>query len=85
MEANAKFSKRHYVVLAETLRYSLGSLQADGFTRPEAAKAQDHFASHIAEALAADNPRFNREHFLAVVRGERDLNSRPSRNGKVGA
>ena len=26
-----------------------------------------------------DNPRFDREHFLAVVRGERDLNSRPAR------
>lgn len=33
----------------------------------------------IATAFATDNPRFNREHFLAVVRGEKDLNSRPAR------
>lgn len=78
-------SRRNYIRLAEALRYGFGSLQADGFTRSEAAKAQEHFAAHIAEALASDNPRFNREHFLAVVRGERDLNSRPSRNGKAGA
>jgi hypothetical protein len=31
----------------------------------------------LADALAADNPRFDREHFLAVVRGERELNSKP--------
>ena len=77
-------SRQDYIKLAEALRYGLGSLQADCFTRSEALKAQEHFASHIAEALAADNPRFNREHFLSVVRGERDLNSRPARNGKVG-
>ena len=32
----------------------------------------------IANMLASDNPRFDREHFLAVVRGEKELNSRPS-------
>jgi hypothetical protein len=78
-------SRQDYIRLAEALGYGLGSLQADGFTRAEAAKAQGHFAAHIAEALASENPRFNREHFLAVVRGERDLNSHPSRNGKAGA
>jgi len=35
----------------------------------------------IADALQRDNSRFNREHFLAVVRGEKDLRSRPARNG----
>lgn len=59
------------------------SRQADCFTRAEAVKAQEHFAAHIAEALATDNPRFNREHFLAVVKGERALTSRPARNGGV--
>jgi len=78
-------SRQDYIRIAEALRYGLGSLQAGGFTRPEATKAQEHFAAHIAEALADDNPRFSREHFLAVIRGERALNSRPSRNGKGGA
>ena len=48
-----------------------GKLNTDG----EAYQA----ARLIADELAADNPRFDREHFLAVVRGERDLNSRPGR------
>ena len=74
-------SRQDYIRIAEALRYGLGSLQADGYTRPESAKAQEHFAAHIAEELATDNPRFNREHFLAVVRGERALTSRPARNG----
>lgn len=78
-------SRQDYIRIAEALRYGLGSLQADGFTRAESVKTQEHFAAHIAEALAADNPRFNREHFLAVVRGERGLTSHPARNGKVGA
>jgi len=38
-------------------------------------------ALRVANALESDNPRFNREHFLAVVRGERELQSRPPRNG----
>ena len=71
-EAGAPMSRQDYVKLVEALRYGLGSLQADCFTRAEAVKAQEHFAAHIAEAFA-DNPLFNREHFLAVVRGERDL------------
>ena len=39
-------------------------------------------AKEIADALEHDNSRFNRDHFLAVVRGEKDLHSRPSRNGR---
>ena len=33
----------------------------------------------IANGLSDNNPHFDREHFLAVVRGEKDLNSRPAR------
>jgi len=36
-------------------------------------------AESIARALAADNSRFNREHFLAVVRGEKAITSRPAK------
>lgn len=36
-------------------------------------------AERIARFLYDDNPRFDREHFLAVVRGEKELNSRPAR------
>lgn len=33
----------------------------------------DDAAEEIASALASDNPRFDRENFLAVVRGEREI------------
>ena len=33
----------------------------------------------VADTLGLDNPAFNREHFLAVIRGERDVNSQPPR------
>ena len=36
-------------------------------------------AMHIALGLKEDNPNFDREHFLAVVRGEKALTSRPPR------
>ena len=38
-------------------------------------------ANSMADSLARDNSRFNREHFLDVVRGDKPLLSRPSRNG----
>ena len=37
-------------------------------------------AKRIATVMADDNPRFDREHFLAVVRGEKELSSRPARS-----
>lgn len=39
-------------------------------------------AETIARGLAADNARFDQAHFLAVVRGEKDLNSHPSKGGR---
>jgi hypothetical protein len=36
-------------------------------------------ARAIADECLLDNPRFNADHFLAVVRGEKDLYSRPAR------
>lgn len=39
-------------------------------------------ADRIARVMRDDNPRFDREHFLAVVRGERELQSRLSTRGK---
>lgn len=36
-------------------------------------------AFEIARELQYDNPQFNRTHFVAVVRGEKELDSRPPR------
>lgn len=82
-------TRKDYILLAEALRYGLSRLtlklwamQAEGFTRVEAAEAQEHCEAQIAEALASDNPRFDREHFLALVRHEKPLNSRPMKSKK---
>lgn len=34
-------------------------------------------AQVVADALANENPRFDKNHFMAVVRNEKPLNSRP--------
>ena len=36
-------------------------------------------AQRVAFALEQENPRFDRTHFLAVVRGDKSLESRPPR------
>lgn len=83
MKANGnvapKFSKRHYQVLAEALR---DTLLIDCPTAEYLHGARDAFDSavtRVADALEKDNSRFNRAHFLAVVRGEKSITSGPSR------
>jgi len=82
----AKFSKRHYIVIAEVLRDKRNCLDTvPAPTKAHLAAQYESFwdtTERITGALFADNPRFNREHFLAVVRGERDLNSRPKRGAR---
>ena len=73
-------TRKDYLILAEALRvqYNVNKAFAnDGLSRGVLLAAEE-----IAEALQRDNSRFNRDHFLAVVRGEKDLHSRPSRNGR---
>lgn len=83
--ATSKFSRQHYQVLAETLRDKRNCLDGTDDVNGRMYETFWDTTERICGALYADNPRFSREHFLAVVRGERNLNSRPSRNGKVGA
>lgn len=72
-------TRKDYVLIAQGLKSALDleiSLHgADSGTAGGVRLA----AARIADVLVTDNPRFDREHFLAVVRGEKDLNSRPSR------
>lgn len=75
-------TRRDYIILAEALRKQFQQLD-----RPSGLCSKENdgvlcAAIEIADALQRDNSRFNREHFLAVVRGEKDLHSRPSRNGR---
>lgn len=75
-------SRRDYIILAEALRKQYQELN-----RPSGPLSHENdgvlcAAIEIADALQRDNARFNREHFLAVVRGQKDLHSRPERNGR---
>lgn len=70
-------TRKDYILIANALR-DARDLDAPIYSDAEIA-AVDFAATKIAEALATDNPRFDREHFLAVVRSERALTSRPSR------
>ena len=62
-------TRKDYIAIAETLR----DLPQTVRILPE------QIAYAISEAFERDNPRFDREHFLAVVRGDRKLQSRPLR------
>jgi hypothetical protein len=76
-----------YIRIAEALRFARGHAMAasrgrDGVERENAIRHEligvMAAAEYLANALQADNSRFNRSHFLAVIRGEKDLYSRPA-------
>jgi hypothetical protein len=70
-------TRKDYIIIAEALRVSYLSPLAT----VEGKKAIESTAAELADSLRRDNPRFNFSHFMAVVRGEKELMSRPSRNG----
>ena len=39
----------------------------------------DGAAERVAASIASENPKFNAAHFMAVVRGQRPINSHPKR------
>jgi hypothetical protein len=69
-------TRRDYIHIARALvttveRYEIGDDKRQAVL----------LAAHaIANECQLDNPRFNADHFLAVIRGEKDLYSRPARN-----
>jgi hypothetical protein len=76
-------TRKDYIIIADALRiqyYNSQSVDIGG-TKERFAGVLD-CAKEIADALGRDNARFNREHFLSVVRGEKELNSHPSRGAK---
>lgn len=85
----AAFSKRHYLILARALRLSRGNVLEEAQAVEEdnptdqckptywARYGMDTAAKYIADALALDNSAFKRDHFIAVVKGEKDAHSRP--------
>ncbi len=67
----AKFSKEHYIILASALNATYEAY-ADRDKR-HVLQAADS----IGAALAKDNPAFAWDHFIKVVKGEKDAHSRP--------
>ena len=68
-------TRKDYILLAEALRvqFHRSALEHNQPMQDGVLNA----AHEIADALQRDNSRFNPEHFLAVVRGEKDLHSKP--------
>lgn len=72
-------TRKDYILIATALRQALKTeIEVHGESG-ETAGGVRLAASTVASYLGSENARFNREHFLAVVRGEKDLNSRPAR------
>ena len=80
-------TRKDYIVIAEALRITANRTELDerteGGTYPHATSGVMAASEEIADALARDNHRFNKQHFLAVVRGEKDLHSRPGRRSNA--
>jgi CO/xanthine dehydrogenase Mo-binding subunit len=77
-------TRKDYIVIASALRDAYqkeeNKCAAQGESTRTNMQALETASCSIAAALQIDNDRFNREHFLAVVRGEKALMSRPSRS-----
>jgi hypothetical protein len=72
-------TRKDYILLAEALHKAY--VTNSGMNLSQKLNGVGDAAGFIADALEAENPRFDHAHFLAVVRGEKDLNSRPARGG----
>lgn len=69
----ATFSAKHYEAIAGVL---LNVRQAGRTVTCQL----DYDAERLADLFERDNPAFNREHFLAVVRGEKPVKGRDGRS-----
>jgi hypothetical protein len=70
-------TRRDYIHLARALMQTVERYEIGDDKRQAVLLA----ARAIANECQQDNPRFDPDHFLAVVRCERDLYSRPCRKG----
>lgn len=86
----SKFSKQHYIAIAEVLRnrYATSRERLDAavkngedvvtYANAESWHGQViETTEDLLEMFERDNPRFSRQHFIAVVEGRKALNSRP--------
>jgi hypothetical protein len=77
-------TRKDYILIAEALREEYEESRKSHLSRSEQFRAGMIIAIErvliaVADKLESDNPRFDAVHFRAVVRGEKDLNSRSER------
>lgn len=77
-------TRKDYIAIADMLgkiRYRLNLEVSEQLKETEYQAGQfdmlNKVTDELCDALKRDNGRFDRDHFLAVVRGEKALTSRP--------
>ena len=76
-------TRKDYILIANALRKTREAFQSHIDGGPAMLVIEsviEEAANKLAVEMVIDNPRFNGVHFLAVVRGEKDLNSKPARS-----
>lgn len=76
-------TRKDYIIIASALRdvYQAEQKASETLNLHNSCAVQtvDRTANNVAIALGLDNSRFDHDHFMAVVRGEKDINSHPKR------
>jgi hypothetical protein len=73
-------TRKDYIIIARALNSTYRSA-CESKQSPDVLEAILRTSYGVASELAADNSRFNGQHFMQVVRGCKALDSRPARNG----
>ena len=73
-------TRKDYILIAEVLRVEYHNASDVCGVSPSERHMVLRVVSELADALKRDNSRFDKAHFLAVVRGEKALESRPARS-----
>jgi hypothetical protein len=65
-------TKKDFELLAQALRWAReDDLQYRDLSATDVAETHDLVATHVANALASTNPRFNRDRFIAAAGGRK--------------
>jgi hypothetical protein len=71
-------TRKDYIRIARALNQTYTSA-CESKQSPDVLEAILRTSYNIESELVADNPRFDRNHFMQIVRGVRSLESRPSK------
>lgn len=71
-------TRKDYILLANALRVASKQSVENEYYGGTVSDGVELAAKHVATALGVTNPKFDYGHFLAVVRGEKELHSKPA-------